>query len=132
MKTLQKLVPNSSKVMPMAMAQLQMSVMEQMAQIAQMAQGMMNMGSLAQPGYVPPPMPDAFAAFLACHQARAQNGQVRVQAQIVSASSWSGAMRETDEVESVQQQPGSMEAYNRMLAMCQKQQQQSQPSNSKQ
>lgn len=49
----------SSMMMPMAMPQLQMSVMAQMAQMAQMsqmAQGMMNMGSLAQPGYAPPPM----------------------------------------------------------------------------
>jgi hypothetical protein len=91
----------SSMTMPMAMPQLQMSVM------AQMAQGMMNMASIAQPGYVPRPMmhpplpfiplpwaaaaagavadrapqpgggtlPDAFAAFLACQQAQAQNGQ---------------------------------------------------------
>jgi hypothetical protein len=52
------------------------------------------------------------------------------------ASSSSRATREADEVKSVQQQQqqaGSMEAYNRMLAMCQKlNQQQSQPSNSKQ
>ncbi|CAN6288807.1 unnamed protein product [Urochloa humidicola] len=183
MKTLQKLVPNSSKtdkasmldevidylkqlqaqvqvmsrmssmMMPMAMPQLQMSVMAQiaqMAQMAQMAQGMMNMGSLAQPGYagLTPPMmppfvptmswdpttaaaaaaastagagaavagttdrapqpagvvPDAFSAFLAC-QAQ-QNGQ----------------------------QPGGMEAYNKMVSLYQKmshhQQQQGQPSNS--
>ncbi|CAL4940572.1 unnamed protein product [Urochloa decumbens] len=187
MKTLQKLVPNSSKtdkasmldevidylkqlqaqvqvmsrmssmMMPMAMPQLQMSVMAQMAhmaQMAQMAQGMMNMGSLAQPSYagLTPPMmppfvpaaamswdptaaaaaasnagagvvgttdrapqpaggiagsvPDAFSAFLAC-QAQ-QNGQ----------------------------QPGGMEAYNKMVALYQKmsqqqqQQQQGQPSNS--
>lgn len=55
----------SSLMMPMGMAmpQLhQMSVMAQMAQMAQMAhtmaQGMMNMGSLAQPGYagLTPPM----------------------------------------------------------------------------
>ncbi|CAN6311931.1 unnamed protein product [Urochloa humidicola] len=180
MKTLQKLVPNSSKtdkasmldevidylkqlqaqvqvmsrmssmMMPMAMPQLhQMSVMAQMAhmaQMAQMAQGMINMGSLAQPGYagLTPPMmppfvpaamswdptavaaaastsaagvvgatdrapqpagavPDAFSAFLACQAP--QNGQ----------------------------QPGSMEAYNKMVALYQKmsqQQQQGQPSNS--
>ncbi|CAN6324592.1 unnamed protein product [Urochloa humidicola] len=183
MKTLQKLVPNSSKtdkasmldevidylkqlqaqvqvmsrmssmMMPMAMPQLQMSVMAQiaqMAQMAQMAQGMMNMGSLAQTGYagLTPPMmppfvptmswdpttaaaaaaastagagtavagttdrapqpagvvPDAFSAFLAC-QAQ-QNGQ----------------------------QPGGMEAYNKMVSLYQKmshhQQQQGQPSNS--
>lgn len=172
MKTLQKLVPNSSKtdkasmldeaidylkqlqaqvqvmsrmssmMMPMAMPQLQMSVMANMAQMAQMAQmglGMMNMGTLAQPGYAgltppmnmmhpPPPfvpvswdaadrpqqpagsaVPDAFSAFLAC-QAAQQNAQQQ------------------------QQQPNSMEAYNRMVALYQKlnQQQQSQPSNSKQ
>jgi hypothetical protein len=98
-----------SMMMPMAMPQMQMSVM------AQMAQGMMNMGSLAQRGYVPqtmmhpsPPfihlpwdagaagagavadrapqagdsaMPDAFAAFLACQQAQ-QNGQVRTRRRV--------------------------------------------------
>jgi hypothetical protein len=52
----------SSMMMPMAMPQLQMSVMAQMAhmaQMAQMAQSMMNMGSLAQQGYAgltTPPM----------------------------------------------------------------------------
>ncbi|KAL5223986.1 hypothetical protein ABZP36_010625 [Zizania latifolia] len=178
MKTLQKLVPNSNKtdkasmldeaidylkqlqaqvqvmsrmssmMMPMAMPQLQMSVMANMAQMAQMAQmglGMINMGQLGQPGYAgltqpmmqtapfvpvsswdaaagassssaarPPqptgsaaPTPDAFSAFLAC-QAAQQNAQ----------------------------QPNSMEAYNRMVALYQKlnhqqQHQMQQPSNSR-
>uniref|UniRef100_A0A0E0MAL5 BHLH domain-containing protein n=2 Tax=Oryza punctata TaxID=4537 RepID=A0A0E0MAL5_ORYPU len=170
MKTLQKLVPNSSKtdkasmldevidylkqlqaqvqvmsrmgsmMMPMGMAmpQLQMSVMAQMAQMAQIGLSMMNMGQaggyagltppmMHTPPFLPvswdaaasssaadrPPQPtgaatsDAFSAFLAC-QAAQQNAQ----------------------------QPNGMEAYNRMMAMCQKlnhhQQQQDQPSNSRQ
>ncbi|KAL5230589.1 hypothetical protein ABZP36_029365 [Zizania latifolia] len=177
MKTLQKLVPNSNKtdkasmldevidylkqlqaqvqvmsrmssmMMPMALPQLQMSVMANMAQMAQMAQmglGMINMGQLAQSGYagLTPPMmhtppfvpvswdaaaaagasssadrppqpagsaaPDAFSAFLAC-QAAQQNTQ----------------------------QPNSMEAYNRMVSLYQKlnqqqQKQQGQPSNYRQ
>ncbi|CAD6204469.1 unnamed protein product [Miscanthus lutarioriparius] len=120
----------SSMMMPMGMAMPPLHQMSVMAQMAQMAQGMMNMGSLAQSGYAgltppmmhPPPfvpmswdaaaaaaaatsggaaVPDAFSAFLAC-QAQ-QNGQ---------------------------QQPGSMEAYNRMVALHQKmnQLQQSEPS----
>ena len=48
----------SSMMMPMGMAMPPLHQMSVMAQMAQMAQGMMNMGSLAQPGYagLTPPM----------------------------------------------------------------------------
>jgi len=143
--TVQMMNRMSSMMMPMAMPQLaQMSVMTQMAQMAQMAQmglGMMNMaGPLAQPAYpgLTQPMmhpstpfvpmqpwnagadrqkqpagaaavPDAYFAFLAC-QAAQQNAQHQQQ----------------------QSQPTGMEAYNRMMVMYQKlNQQQTQPGSSK-
>uniref|UniRef100_R7WDE1 Transcription factor UNE10 n=1 Tax=Aegilops tauschii TaxID=37682 RepID=R7WDE1_AEGTA len=133
MQTLQKLVPNSSKtdkasmldevidhlkqlqatvqmmnrmssmMMPMAMPQLaQMSVMANMAQMAQMAQ--MGLGMMNMAG------PLAQPAYTGLTQ----------------------PMMHASTPFQQQAQPNGMEAYSRMMAMCQKlSQQQTQPGSSK-
>uniref|UniRef100_A0A0E0F0Y3 BHLH domain-containing protein n=1 Tax=Oryza meridionalis TaxID=40149 RepID=A0A0E0F0Y3_9ORYZ len=179
MKTLQKLVPNSSKtdkasmldevidylkqlqaqvqvmsrmgsmMMPMGMAmpQLQMSVMAQMAQMAQIGLSMMNMGQaggFAPPMHMhtPPFLPvswDAAAAAAAASSSSAPAADRPPQPTGAATSDAFSAFLASQAAQQNAQQPNGMEAYNRMMAMYQKlnhqqqmQQQQDQPSNSRQ
>lgn len=171
MKTLQKLVPNSSKtdkasmldevidylkqlqaqvqvmsrmgsmMMPMGMAmpQLQMSVMAQMAQMAQIGLSMMNMGQAG--GYAPmhmhtPPfLPVSWDAAASSSSAAAADRPPQPTG--AATSDAFSAFLASQAAQQNAQQPNGMEAYNRMMAMYQKlnhqqQQQQDQPSNSRQ
>uniref|UniRef100_A0A0D9XMB5 BHLH domain-containing protein n=1 Tax=Leersia perrieri TaxID=77586 RepID=A0A0D9XMB5_9ORYZ len=166
MKTLQKLVPNSSKadkasmldevinylkqlqaqvqvmsrmssmMMPMGMAmpQLQMSVMAQMAQMAQFGLSMMNMGHQSgYPGLTPPMMhTPPFHLPVSSWDATAAGDRPPLQP-IAGAAASDPFSAFLAAQQNAQQPPNSMEAYNRMMAMYQKlNQQQDQPSNSRQ
>ena len=141
--TVQMMNRMSSMMMPMAMPQLaQMSVMANMAQMAQMAQmglGMMNMaGPLAQPAYtgLTQPMMHASTPFVAIQPWNAGAGADR-QKQPAAAAVPDGysaflACQAAQQNAQQQAQPNGMEAYSRMMAMCQKlSQQQTQPGSSK-
>uniref|UniRef100_A0A0D9XMB4 BHLH domain-containing protein n=1 Tax=Leersia perrieri TaxID=77586 RepID=A0A0D9XMB4_9ORYZ len=165
MKTLQKLVPNSSKadkasmldevinylkqlqaqvqvmsrmssmMMPMGMAmpQLQMSVMAQMAQMAQFGLSMMNMGHQSgYPGLTPPMMhTPPFHLPVSSWDATAAGDRPPLQP-IAGAAASDPFSAFLAAQQNAQQPPNSMEAYNRMMAMYQKlNQQQDQPSNSR-
>ncbi|XP_040384363.1 transcription factor UNE10 [Oryza brachyantha] len=165
MKTLQKLVPNSSKtdkasmldevidylkqlqaqvqvmsrmgsmMMPMGMAmpQLQMSVMAQMAQMAQIGLSMMNMGQAGGYAGLTPPMMHT-APFLPVSWDAAADRPPPQPTGAATPDAFSAFLA----CQQSSQQPNGMEAYNRMMAMYQKlnqqqmHMQQDQPSNSRQ
>ncbi|KAM3409688.1 hypothetical protein ACQJBY_002144 [Aegilops geniculata] len=143
--TVQMMNRMSSMMMPMAMPQLaQMSVMANMAQMAQMAQmglGMMNMaGPLAQPAYpgLTQPMMHASTPFVAIQPWNAGAGADRQKQPATAAAAVPDAYSAFLACQAAQQnaqqqaQPNGMEAYSRMMAMCQKlSQQQTKPGSSK-
>uniref|UniRef100_A0A0E0BDM0 BHLH domain-containing protein n=1 Tax=Oryza glumipatula TaxID=40148 RepID=A0A0E0BDM0_9ORYZ len=129
-----------SMMMPMGMAmpQLQMSVMAQMAQMAQIGLSMMNMGQAG--GYAPmhmhtPPfLPVSWDAAASSSSAAAADRPPQPTG--AATSDAFSAFLASQAAQQNAQQPNGMEAYNRMMAMYQKlnhqQQQQDQPSNSRQ